>query len=202
MTPDEIEAALQAAFNQCDQADATLSSQQKEILLKAFGLSKEPQPNPLNALTLDERRSLLEFIRNQEQQKLSWKMTLLNDWLQGQSSGPVQFIRDRLGIQWLEQVRLSHLAEYDYLSEGEMLLLKVGDRIEVTNGLWEWVQESGPCSREWFPCTVIALHEASNDEADGLRCHASCIVRFDSGVEYEIQGIYEWNRPNWRWLES
>lgn len=202
MTPDEIEAALQAAFNQCEQADATLNSQQKEILLKAFGISQERQPNPLAELAPDERRSLLEFIRSQEQQKLSWKMTLLNDWLQGENSGSVQFIRDRLGIQWLEQVKLSHLAEYDYLSEDEMILLKVGDRIEITNGLWEWVQESGPCSREWFPCTVVGIREASNDEADGLRRHASCVVRFDSGVEYEIQGIYEWNRPNWRWLES
>uniref|UniRef100_A0A832M2X5 Uncharacterized protein n=1 Tax=Oscillatoriales cyanobacterium SpSt-402 TaxID=2282168 RepID=A0A832M2X5_9CYAN len=202
MTPDEIEAALRAAFTQCEEANVSLSSQQQEILLQALGIDHDLQPNPLDQLSADERRALLEFVQSQEQQNLSWKTTLLNDWLQGQSSGTVQFIRDRLGIQWLEQVRTSHLIEYDHLSEGEVIALKVGDRIEVTNGLWEWVQESGPCSREWFPCTVIGIHEASNEEADGLRRHASCIVRFNSGVEYEIQGIYEWNRPNWRWLES
>ncbi|MFP5275246.1 hypothetical protein [Coleofasciculus sp.] len=27
------------------------------------------------------------------------------------------------------------------------------------------------------------------------------IVRFDHGMEYEIQGIYEWNRYNWRWIK-
>ncbi|HEY9646662.1 MAG TPA: hypothetical protein V6C88_09845, partial [Chroococcidiopsis sp.] len=27
-----------------------------------------------------------------------------------------------------------------------------------------------------------------------------CTVRFDNGMEYEIQGVYEWNRYNWRWL--
>jgi hypothetical protein len=26
------------------------------------------------------------------------------------------------------------------------------------------------------------------------------LVRFDRGIEYEIQGIYEWNRTNRRWL--
>ncbi len=202
MTPDEIAAALQVAFNQCEQANTPLNSQQKEIVLRALGIDRDRQLNPLAALTIEERRALLEFIQSQEQQNLSWKTTILNDWLHGQDSGSVQFIRDRLGMQWLEQVKASHLTEYDHLSEGEVIQLKVGDRIEITNGLWEWVQDNGACPREWFPCTVIGIHDASNKESDGLRRHASCIVRFDSGMEYEIQGIYEWNRPNWRWLES
>ncbi|MCY7392325.1 MAG: hypothetical protein LH647_12830, partial [Leptolyngbyaceae cyanobacterium CAN_BIN12] len=63
---------------------------------------------------------------------------------------------------------------------------------------WEWVQDEGPCSREWFLCTVIGILEGEAS-SDGQNRHASCIVRFDSGTEYEIQGIYEWNRPNWRW---
>ncbi|WP_416670750.1 hypothetical protein [Egbenema bharatensis] len=26
----------------------------------------------------------------------------------------------------------------------------------------------------------------------------NCLIQFDNGMEYEIQGIYEWNRYNWR----
>jgi hypothetical protein len=75
------------------------------------------------------------------------------------------------------------------------LKLKVGDRIEVSNGLWEWVQENGPCSREWFPCTVIGLSQGSDRD----RLYYNCVIRFENGTEYEIQGIYQWNRYNWRW---
>ncbi len=26
----------------------------------------------------------------------------------------------------------------------------------------------------------------------------SCRIRFQNGEEWEIQAIYQWNRPNWR----
>lgn len=199
MTPDEIERALWQAFEQCEKADMTLTAQQKQILQQALGVSGT-RINPLAQLTLDERQTLLDFIRDQEEQNRSWKMTLLNDWLNGRDSGAVQFIRDRYGMQWLEQVKTIHLADYAEPEHGSAFQLKVGDRIEVSNGLWEWVQDSGPCSREWFPCLVTGVRQAIATE-DGLNRHASCIVRFESGAEYEIQGIYEWNRPNWRWIE-
>jgi hypothetical protein len=166
--------------------------------------------NPLKQLTPEERQALLAFIRQEESENRLWKTTLLNDWVQQRDSGAVQFIRDRYGLQWLEQIKQFHLAEYDRAEQGEIMQLKVGDRIEVTNGLWEWVQEDGPCSREWFACTVISLREPSDDEQTDLEestdktanPQTSCIVRFDTGAEYEIQGVYDWNRPNWRWLQK
>ncbi len=202
MTPDEIETALQSAFQQCEQANHPLTSWQKQLFLHLFGLAGNSgqgisATNPLVQLTQEERQALLEFVHEQERQTMDWKSVLLNDWLQGQDSGSVQFIRDRYGMPWLDQVQLWHLAEYDDFGQEDRLQLKVGDRIEVTNGLWEWVQEEGPCSREWFPCTVIGLSSASSEEESP---QTSCVIRFDSGAEYEIQGIYEWNRPNWRWL--
>lgn len=201
MTPEEINLALQAAFEQCDRADHALTSQQKQILRRALGVGDPEgrESNPLQQLNWAERQALLEFVHAQQQQNQSWKRVLLNDWLNGRNSGPVQFLRDRYGIQWLEQIKPIHLADYDNFETGSILPLKVGDRIEVTNGLWEWVQESGPCSREWFPCTVIGFNELPSS-AEATRTHTSCLVRFDSGAEYEIQGIYEWNRPNWRWI--
>jgi len=199
MTPDDLEAALKAAFQQCEQANAELTLQQKQILRQVLGLSGGEE-NPLNQLTYDEREALLSFIREQEYQQRSWKTTILNDWLRGNNSGKVQFIRDRYGMSWLEQVQPSHLAAYIDLNNDAEFPLKVGDRIEVSNGLWEWVQDNGPCHREWFPCRVIGVKPAEEGE-DSLQSHASCVVRFESGVEYEIQGIYEWNRPNWRWVE-
>ena len=78
------------------------------------------------------------------------------------------------------------------------LKLKVGDRIEVSNALWEWVQDEGPCSRQWFVCTVLQVNEVRNGE-DII---TSCIIRLiNTGMEYEIQGIYQWNRYYWRWLQ-
>ncbi|MGC8712255.1 MAG: hypothetical protein ACP5RH_07660 [Leptodesmis sp.] len=205
MTPDEISAALQAAFHQCEMAAMPLTAQQQKILWQALGIIDQDGQgtlaNPLTQLSAAERQALLQFIRHQAQESLDWKATLLNDWLQNRDSGPVQFIRDRYGLQWLEQVQPFHLAAYENPEDDETLRLQVGDRIEITNGLWEWVQESGPCSREWFPCTVVSVQEGDARLEDTHR-HARCVVRFESGAEYEIQGIYEWNRPNWRWLRS
>lgn len=202
MTKEEIEAALQAAFDRCDAASCPLTETQKQILLQvAENLTRiQSQPsgdrspsstNPLDELTDNEQETFLEFVREQEREDRSWKIELMNDWLNNRTSGEVQFIRDRYGLQWLNRVKQEHLAEYIERTPDEILKLKVGDRIEVSNSLWEWVQENGPCSREWVSCTVIKV-----DEIDG---NTTCTIRFDNGSQYEIQGIYEWNRYNWRW---
>ena len=211
MTPPEIEAALQAAFNSCDSASCPLNQQQKQILLQVV-LELMPKPaesldnydlnsdvtNPLDELTPEQRRSFLQFVREQEQQNRPWKIQLMNDWLQERDSGAVQFIRDRFGLAWLNSIKSFHFTKYAEIEAEEPLKLKLGDRIEVSNALWEWVQEDGPCSREWFPCTVIQVKEISNVE--GVSTY--CVIRFDSGAEYEIQGVYQWNRYNWRWAEE
>lgn len=235
MTPSEIETALNAAFGQCEAALHPLSDRQKQILRQAmqsvvtFEVHAKQQEgdrgvtlaspdaesdlsNPLEQLTAEERQTFLAFVILQERQNQPWKVTLLNDWLSGRSSGSVQFIRERYGLQWVEQITPIHLARYINLERDDLVRLKVGDRIEVTNGLWEWVQETGPCSREWFPCTVISIKPTSKPHtADSTQSETateipeagetSCIIRFEDGTEYEIQGMYDWNRPNWRWLE-
>jgi hypothetical protein len=212
VTPSEIEAALQAAFSQCEEAVCPLSDRQKQILLQvvvkellgaqqenpASGDENANGANPLEELTPEQIQALLQFVKEQERQNRSWKITLLNDWLNNQDSGAMQFLRDRYGFGWLYRIQPVHLAEY-YEREGKQgLNLKVGDRIEVSNGLWEWVQENGPCSREWFPCTVVGVYETTESGVS----HTNCIIRFENGSEYEIQGIYEWNRFNWQWPKN
>jgi 16S rRNA U1498 N3-methylase RsmE len=205
MNSDELATLLQSAFEQCERANLALSIAQQQILRQTLQVeATNPAAsfaiaNPLDQLTSEERAALLEFIRQQESQNLPWKMTLLNDWLQGRASGSIQFLRDRYGVQWLEQVQTVHLAQYNDLDQGEVLRLKVGDRIEVSNGLWEWVQETGPCRREWVSCTVVQL-QAPIESSETPP--TSCTVRFENGSEYEIQGVYDWNRPNWRWIQS
>lgn len=230
MTPAEIEATLEAAFAQCEVAGLPLDDEQKQVLLRAaIAFAGQQQTtdgrslnsnglnnglNPLDDLTPVQRQAFLQFVDDQNRAGLSWKAKLLNDWLQGQDSGPIQFIREAYGIQWLDQVQPIHLSQYAERS----VALKVGDRIEVSNGLWEWVQDDGPCERQWFPCMVISLAdgtaaprdiepenpqpentlEPENTPAGDRQPH--CVVRFDNGMEYEIQGVYEWNRYNWRWL--
>ncbi len=209
MTQAEIEAALQTALRQCETAGYPLNEAQEQILLavlrKQFCDSSTPTSlgvNPLAALTPEQRQALFQFIKTQELQNQSWKTALLNDWLHDRGSGTVQFIRDTYGLQWLETVTSADLADY----EEEALRLKVGDRIELSNGLWEWVQDTGPCSREWFLGAVISLTETrsplSGDNLVESQVTTHCTVRFENGSEYELQGIYEWNRPNWRWAKS
>jgi hypothetical protein len=200
MTPDEIATALQAAFNRCDAASCPLTDKQKEILLqlveeihKKSKHGKSDTPNPLDELTPEELETFLEFVKIEEQQNRTWKVQLLNDWLHNNDSGKVQFIRDRYGLQWLNRVESYHFDKYAYFEDA--LKLRVGDRIEVSNALWEWVQEDGPCKREWFLSIVIQIDEINHDDD----CSTNCVVRFYNGTEYEIQGIYEWNRYNWRW---
>jgi len=232
MTQSEIEAALSEAFSQCEAALHPLSDRQKQILLQAVWAVVQVKENrkqgrdrslavpieadlsnPLEQLTAEERQTFLAFVKAQERQNQPWKVTLLNDWLSGRSSGAVQFIRERYGIQWVEQITPIHLARYIDVEGSDVPRLRVGDRIEVTNGLWEWVQETGPCSREWFPCTVVSIQQASEDSDTGSapsenaaealdHGEVSCTIRFENGTEYEIQGMYDWNRPNWRWLEE
>ena len=210
MTPTEIEAVLQVAFIQCEAVLCPLTQQQKQILRQVLtesltheslsslenGNQDNEAPNPLDELTPEQRQALLQFVKEQEQQDYPWKIRLLNDWLHNRDSKAVQFIRDRYGPQWLNRVKPVHLTQYlETETSLEGLKLKVGDRIEVSNGLWEWVQENGPCSREWFPCNVVGLSQGSDCD----RLYYNCVIRFDNGTEYEIQGIYQWNRYNWRW---
>jgi hypothetical protein len=210
MNPAEIEAVLQVAFIQCEAVLCPLTEQQKQILLQvltesltreslsssANGEPDNETANPLDELTPEQRQALLQFVKAQEQQDTPWKIRLLNDWLHNRDSGAVQFIRDRYGPQWLNRIKPVHLTQYlEAETSLDGLKLKVGDRIEVSNGLWEWVQENGPCSREWFPCTVIGLSQGSDRD----RLYYNCVIRFENGTEYEIQGIYQWNRYNWRW---
>lgn len=210
MNLDETKAALQAAFNRCETVSCPLTEFQKQLIVQVFEelthqdtgqntTHQEPDTtNPLDELTPEQRRSLLQFVKELEGQSRPWKIQLLNDWLEERDSGPVQFIRDFYGPQWLNRVKLVHFAKYEDLEGEEALKLKVGDRIEVSNGLWEWVQEAGPCSRQWFLCTVVSVNRTGN----GQSANNNCIIRFSSGAEYEIQGVYQWNRYNWRWPQE
>jgi hypothetical protein len=207
MTPANIQMALQAAFTQCAAAGLPLDDRQKQILLQvaidSLDLDGAPNSedldkNPLDDLTPQEREIVLEFVNEQTQNNRSWKVQLLNDWLRGEDSGAMQFVRDTYGLQWLERVKARHLAQY---FDASALALRVGDRIEISNSLWEWVQDDGPCSREWFACTIVSLSQAIDDSTslpESYTRYTTCTVRFENGMEYEIQGIYEWNRYNWR----
>ncbi len=197
MSPEEIEVALLTVFDRCDAASCPLTDTQKEILLQAFLAIKGSNPsvsdidNPLDELSAEELQAFLQFFEAQSSQNSLWKAQLLNDWLHENDSGKVQFIRKRYGLQWLSRVETYHFDKY---SVKNALKLRVGDRIEVCNALWEWVQENGPCQPEWFSCIVIQVDELSSSDRS-----TNCIIRFLTGVEYEIQGIYEWNQYNWRW---
>jgi hypothetical protein len=189
----EIETALKAAFLHCESLLCPLNEQQKDILLQIFLETPElTEGNPLDELTLEQRQILLDFIGDREREKISWKSSLLNDWLNDRPSGTVQFIRDRYGLSWLNRVKPMHWQEYLQPVRLTREKLQIGDAIEVSNGLWEWVRVDDPESREWFPCQVIRLQEEDKPDL------ASCIIRFEAGEEFEIQGIYQWNRGNWR----
>ena len=200
MTPDEIEVALQTAFTHCDAARCPLTDGQKKILLQAMsnqinGNSSQDlldDQNPLKELTSEELQILSEYVQEIEQQNRSWKTQLLNDWLQEKDSGVVQFIRERYGIQWINKIEKYH---FDEFATEANLKLKVGDRIEVCNGLWEWVQEGTACEPQWFICSVINVEEIGDND----RNYTTCTIRFNDGGEYQIQGVYQWNSYQWRW---
>jgi hypothetical protein len=206
MSQVEIEAALQAAFRQCAATGRPLDAQQQQTILAVVLASVESSSstngvnssNPLDDLSVEQRQILLQFVQEQESLGQDWKIQLLDDWLQGQESGAMQFVRDLYGPQWLERVQPMHLTQY----AEDAVLLKVGDRIEVSNSLWEWVQDDGPCSREWISCTVVGMSKTCDGTLTlpaSYQCPTNCTIRFDNGTEYEIQGMYEWNRYNWRW---
>jgi hypothetical protein len=195
MNQAEIEAALKAAFLQCEQDSSPLTDRQKEILLKTV-IEQLINPanlddNPLEELTSEQRQKLLVFIKDREQENANWKIALLNDWLNDRDSGAVQFIRNEYGFGWLNRVQPIHLTKYQQFTDEKV---KVGDLIEVANLLWEWVQLEDSSSYEWFSCLVINLFETRDRELS----YTNCIVRFENGLELEIQGIYEWNRQYWR----
>lgn len=203
MNQADIEAALQAAFSECEVAGVPLTDVQQQILLQVAKVLSQhldatqanlPSLNPLDDLTTDQRQALLEYMAAFEQND-TWKAQLLNDWLQGRDSGPVQFIRDRYGPQWLEQIQPIHLATY---ADSSALRVKIGDYLEVSNSLWEWVPSSASSHQEWFPCKVVRVFE----ETDTERSFSNCTVRLDNGLEYDINGMYDWNRPNWRWPQK
>lgn len=209
MTKAEIEAALRLAFIQCAAIDFPLTGPQKQILLQAV-LAAIPEEantqrevtvaadscntNPLDELIPEQRETLLQFIQVHDRPELSWKAKLLNDWLNERDSGSVQFIRLEYGVPWLDRVQPEHIAKYLVSECEETDHLQVGDRIEICNALWEWVQDDGPCVREWFTCTVLRLQE----QRQGDSLQTDCVVRLENGTDYEIQGMYEWNRYQWR----
>jgi hypothetical protein len=202
MTPDEIETALQAAFKSCDAASCPLTDMQKQILLRVIeqirGDTKSQIldiANPLDELSPEELAAFLKFVKATEAQNCTWKVQLLNNWLHENDSGNVQFIRERYGLAWLNRVEPYHFNKYCQIEEA--LKLRVGDRIEVCNALWEWVQDDGPCQRQWFAGIVLQIDEL----ADGDGLPSNCVVRLYNGFEYQIPGIYQWNRYNWRWPE-
>ena len=41
--------------------------------------------------------------------------------------------------------------------------LQVGDAIEVSNGLWEWIPADAPDSCDWFPWEVMEANEIEDD---------------------------------------
>ncbi len=199
MNQQELTAILQDAFRACELAGLPLDTTQQEILLhqleSSFLKIFPDVDNPLDALSATERQALIEYVTSCDQNNLDWKAQLLNNWLQGRSSGAVQFIRDRCGLQWLEQVRPVHLAAY---ADDQAIRVKVGDRLDVASALWEWVPEAQSAGQEWYACTVIRVFDQSQPEAS---C-PGCTVRMTNGAEYNIDGMYEWNRGNWRWHQG
>ncbi len=192
----QIQSLLEEILHRCEQGQNPLSQQQREVieqvLLETFTDSNHDLPNdenPLDELTSQQLEALLEFIIEQGEQ--SWKSRLLNDWLQQRDSGKVQFLRDEYGPQWLNRVQPHHVTPY---LETATPALNIGDRIEVSNLIWEWVQDDNPDNQDWYPGTVIDLSEG---EYQGRR-YQICLIRFDNGQALEIPGIYQWNQYHWR----
>ena len=198
----ELQSLLETILRRCEKGQIPLSKEQAEILqqvlietLTSSTAELPDEGNPLDELSAEEREALLEFIV--EKGESPWKAQILNDWLQGQNSGKVQFLREAYGPQWLNRVQPYHIAQYlENSDRAEDVQLKIGNRIEVSNLLWEWVQDED--SQEWFPCTVVSLSEG---EYNGHR-YQNCTIRFENGAEWEIPGIYQWNRYYWRLAQT
>jgi hypothetical protein len=197
-----LEQALEAAFRQCGTAGMALNDVQRQILqqvtqtvlLKALSNPDaiDSEENPLEALTADQREILLSFIEQCDRTAQDWKTVLFNDWLQGQDSGKVQFLRDRYGLDWINRVQPQDIAAYIETDEPE---LRIGDRLEVSSRLWEWIPENLGEEPEWLPCTLVQLTQPKDPETT-----LNGTVQFENGVELEIQGLNDWNKINWRRL--
>lgn len=197
-----LEQALEAAFRQCGTAGMALNDVQRQILqqvtqtvlLKALTNPDaiDSEENPLEALTADQRETLLSFIEQCDHTTQDWKTVLFNDWLQGQDSGQVQFLRDRYGFDWINRVQRQDIAVY---IETDELELRIGDRLEVSSRLWEWIPEDLGEEPEWLLCTLVHL-----TQPEGPKTTLNGTVQFENGVELEIQGLNDWNKSNWRRL--
>jgi hypothetical protein len=200
MTQRELEAILAAAFDLCAAAGQPLSQQQREFFWQVLENCPTESSNgangngyhslnPLTELDAAERQALLDFIAHCERHDQDWKHCLLEDWIRGRDSGAVQFIRDRFGPQWLTQIQPMHLSAYL-----EPTGVKLGDPLEISNSLWEWVSDNYPELREWYPCQVVRIFQSGDQE----RIYDTCTVRLENGLEYDIPGMYDWNRIHWR----
>jgi hypothetical protein len=195
--------ALETAFRQCGAAGMALNDVQRQILQQVTQTvllqtltnldTANPDENPLEALTEGQRQALLRFVSECDRNTQDWKTALFNDWLQGQESGQVQFLRDRYGFNWINRVQRQDIAAY---TEDDEQALKIGDRIEVSSRLWEWIPEDLGEEPEWLTCTLV--HLTQPDDIDTIILNGT--VQFENGVELEIQGLNDWNKINWRRL--
>jgi hypothetical protein len=196
-----LEQALEAAFRQCATAGMALNDVQRQILqqvtqtvlIKALTNpdAVDLDENPLDALTEDQRQTLLDFVAECDRSDQDWKTLLFNDWLQGQDSGPVQFLRDRYGLDWINRVQRQNINAY---GEAEEQVLKIGDHLEVSSRLWEWIPEDLGEEPEWIVCTLIDLTYPDSTETTPI----TGTVQFENDLVLEIEGLYDWNRGNWR----
>jgi hypothetical protein len=200
-----LEQALEAAFRQCATAGMALNDVQRQILqqvtqtvlIKALTSSDavDPAENPLDVLTEDQCQTLLDFVTECDRSAQDWKTILFNDWLQGRDSGPVQFLRDRYGFDWINRVRRQDITAY---AEAEELELKIGDRLEVSSRLWEWIPEDLGEEPAWIVCTLINLTQPDSSEATSV----TGTVQFENDLVLEIEGLNDWNKGNWRRVSS
>jgi hypothetical protein len=200
-----LEQALEAAFRQCATAGMALNDVQRQILqqvtqtvlLKALTSpdAVDPLENPLDTLTEDQRQTLLDFVTECDRNTQDWKTVLFNDWLQERDSGPVQFLRDRYGFDWINRVQRQNIAAY---TEGDEPELRIGDRIEVSSRLWEWIPEDLGEESEWIVCTLVNLTAPDSTEATSI----TGTVQFENDLVLEIQGLNDWNKGNWRRVSS
>jgi hypothetical protein len=101
-------------------------------------------------------------------------------------------LRDRYGLDWINRVQPQDIAAYIETDEPE---LRIGDRLEVSSRLWEWIPENLGEEPEWLPCTLVQLTQPKDPETT-----LNGTVQFENGVELEIQGLNDWNKSNWRRL--
>jgi hypothetical protein len=197
--------ALEAAFRQCGTAGMALNDVQRQILqqvtqtvlIKALMNPDaiDPDENPLDALMEDQRQTLIDFVTECDRNTQDWKTVLFNDWLQERDSGPVQFLRDRYGFDWINRVRRQDIDAY---AEAEEQALKIGDRLEVSSRLWEWIPEDLGEEPEWIVCTLVNLTQLDSMETNSI----AGTVQFENDLVLEIQGLNDWNKGNWRRASS